>query len=151
DGTARLWDVVTAKPLADLPHAGIVMDVAFSPNDRHALTGSTGGTAALWDLSTRPLVAKSLPHEGAVETVAFSPDGHTAITADVKGGSIRLWETATDTLRRTLKGHTLGVKAIAVSQDGQYLISGSFDRTARLWKLATGEPIGVPLQHQALV
>jgi WD40 repeat protein len=151
DGTARLWDVVTAEPLAVLPHTDIVWAVAFSPDDRQALTGSTGGTAALWDLSTRPPVAKSLAHEGAVWTVAFSPDGHTAITADIKSGSIRLWETTTGTRLGTLQGHTLGIQAIAVSQDGQYLISGSIDRTARLWKLATGESVGSPLQHQAAV
>ena len=53
-----------------------------------ALTGSSDGTAALWDLSTRPPAAKSLSHGGPVETVAFSADGHTAITADLKDGSV---------------------------------------------------------------
>src|SRR5262249_8847430 len=141
----------TTEALAVLPRSGIVKAVAFSPNDRHALTGSSDGAAALWDLSTRPPVARSLPHEGAVETVAVSPDGHTAITGDSKDSSTCRWETMTGKLRQTLQGHALGIQAIAVSRDGQYLISGSVDRTARLWKLATGQPVGLPLQHQGAV
>ena len=31
------------------------------------------------------------------------------------------------------------------------VLSGSADRTARFWNAATGEPIGVPLQHQDIV
>jgi WD40 repeat protein len=151
DGTARLWDIATASPLAVLPHKGPVEAARFSPDDRHALTGSADRTAALWDLSSQPPAVKSLPHEGAVEAVAFRPDGHTAITADAKDGSIRLWETGTGTLLRTLKGHAGGIKVLAVSRDGEYLVSGSHDRTARLWKLRTGEPVGLPMPHQAVI
>ncbi|HBB32602.1 MAG TPA: hypothetical protein DC064_12595 [Cyanobacteria bacterium UBA9273] len=42
-------------------------------------------------------------------------------------------------LRRTLSGHTDVVRSIAISPDGQILVSGSYDKTIKLWGLRTGE------------
>jgi RNA polymerase sigma factor (sigma-70 family) len=39
----------------------------------------------------------------------------------------------------TLQGHTRGVRAVAFSPDGRTLASGSSDRTAKLWDVATGK------------
>jgi tRNA A-37 threonylcarbamoyl transferase component Bud32 len=44
--------------------------------------------------------------------------------------------------------HQSEVNAVALSADGKTALTGSFDKTARLWETATGEPIGPPLQHQ---
>ena len=40
------------------------------------------------------------------------------------------------------------VCAVALSADGKTALTGSYDKTARLWETATGKPIGPPLQHQ---
>jgi WD40 repeat protein len=40
-----------------------------------------------------------------------------------------------------LKGHTDYIWAVDFSPDGKYLASGSSDKTARLWDLATGQTI----------
>jgi hypothetical protein len=37
--------------------------------------------------------------------------------------------------------------AVAFSPDGKTLLTGSWDRTARLWDAATGQPLGPPLPH----
>ena len=36
-------------------------------------------------------------------------------------------------------GHSAGVYSVALSPDGQYLASGSYDNTAKLWHVETGE------------
>jgi hypothetical protein len=41
--------------------------------------------------------------------------------------------------------------AVALSADGKTALTGSQDKTARLWETATGKPLGPPLQHQAEV
>jgi len=43
-------------------------------------------------------------------------------------------------LVRTFTGHEDWVTAVAISPNGRYTLSGSYDRTLRLWDLATGQP-----------
>jgi WD40 repeat protein len=51
-----------------------------------------------------------------------------------------------------LTGHTDPVRSVAFSPDGKRIVSGSDDRTLRLWNANTGQPIGDPLQgHQDTV
>jgi WD40 repeat protein len=44
---------------------------------------------------------------------------------------------------RILSGHEGSISAIAFSRGGRWLISGGDDRTARVWKLADGDPLVV--------
>ena len=43
-----------------------------------------------------------------------------------------------------LKGHTDSVLSVAYSPDGRHIISGSADRTIRIWDAKTGDPVGGP-------
>ena len=45
-----------------------------------------------------------------------------------------------------LEGHTDSVRSVAFSPDSKHIISGSYDRTIRIWNAQTGKAIGVPLQ-----
>ncbi|MBN1139102.1 MAG: hypothetical protein JXM73_21155 [Anaerolineae bacterium] len=54
-------------------------------------------------------------------------------------------------LLRTLSGHTLLVQAIAITPDGQRVVTGSSDKTLRVWNLETGEMLRVLRGHQGKV
>ena len=47
--------------------------------------------------------------------------------------------------------HGNDVTAVAFSPDGKRLLTGSLDRTARLWDAMSGQPIGEPFVHPAQV
>jgi WD40 repeat protein len=89
DRTARVWELATGRLVAELPHAGPVFDVAFSPDGRFLVTAS-GDAPTIWDLeSQRPLV-QLFGHTGGVITVDFSPDG-SSILSGGEDRSLRIW------------------------------------------------------------
>ena len=48
---------------------------------------------------------------------------------------IRLWDVASGREICRLEGHTMRVGSLAFSADGQLAVSGSDDRTVRVWHL----------------
>src|SRR5262249_7354463 len=106
--------------------------------------------AWLWDRATRRLVLPPLTHPGPVWAVAFSPDGSKILTGSSaaspatgggQGGSqgaIQLWDTPTGKPLGAPWPHLRAVRAVAFSPDGQTLLSGCEDRSARLWYAETG-------------
>lgn len=48
-----------------------------------------------------------------------------------------MWQSQSGLLLETLLGHELGVNCLAVARDESWLVSGSADRTVRVWDLRT--------------
>ena len=44
------------------------------------------------------------------------------------------------------RGHTNSISCLQFSPDGRHIISGSFDRTIRIWDFETGTVIGEPIE-----
>ena len=64
--------------------------------------------------------------------------------AEGTGGNtgVYLWDVKRREVLRHLEGHKNWVVALAFSADGQRLISGAGDSTARVWDVKTGKELG---------
>lgn len=139
DGKVKLWDCNTQKEILNLEaHLGSVNSVTFSPDGQTLLSSGRDGKVKLWNLSTGEL-RQTLSVQGdsffgnGVMCVAISPDGNMIASASDENKNIKLWRFATGELIQTLSGHSKGVTSVVFSPDSQTLISGSNDKTVRIW------------------
>ena len=66
--------------------------MAFSPNGRVIVSGSTDRTVRLWDAKSGAMIGTPLKgHEEWVHSVAFSPDGQ-LLASGSEDRTVRLWD-----------------------------------------------------------
>ena len=58
----------------------------------------------------------------------------------------RTLEQAGEACLRRITGHTSGVRSVSFSGDGKRIVSGSLDRTVRVWDAVSGECVLGPLE-----
>jgi WD40 repeat protein len=142
DGTARLWELRTGKPLQVLSgHADHVVCVAWSPHDARVATGSWDGTARIWDPSTGDCLTVLTGHDSWVSSVSWSPDGGYLATGS-RDNTAGIWDMGDGRLTQRLVGHTDWVRSAEWRPDGRQLLTGSYDQTAALWDARSGRQLG---------
>lgn len=76
DGTARLWNLASGKPLLTLTaHAAGVTALAFSHDGQRLATGGEDGVVRLWDAVSGQQIATLADFAGGPSALAFAPDG----------------------------------------------------------------------------
>jgi WD40 repeat protein len=143
-----LVDINTSKHLQVLRgHTGSrILAVAFSPDGRTVLTGSTDNTMKLWDVSTGNCLQTFLGHTDGVRSVAYSPDSKTVASGSIDH-TIKLWHISNGQCWQTLTEHKAMILALAFSLDGSILTSACMDRTLRLWQVDSGQCLRVLAGH----
>ncbi|KAI5122232.1 hypothetical protein M0805_007099 [Coniferiporia weirii] len=141
-GSVREAHIVNAVRRSLPGHSGSVVSVAYSPDGRHIVSGSSDRTLRVWDAHTAVGLTGYLSE---VNSVAYCPDGRYIVSGS-DTMTLRIWDTQTGKpVGEPLRGHKGYVQSVAYSPDGRHIVSGSDDRTLRIWDAHTGKPVGEPL------
>lgn len=112
-------------------HRADVISVEWARGADEVISSSDDGTIKRWSLLSRALV-DDIDMEGVeTDTIAISSDG--TIFAGNDEGEIVVLQGGE---RRTISAHDAGVKRLVLAQNRGLLVSLSYDRTMRLWRVA---------------
>ena len=146
-------------------HSGSVNSVAYSPDGQLLVSGSSDRTIKLWRQDGTFIRTLAIPYDinhqlFDVLSVAISPDS-TLIAAGVQqttgGGqftsAVHIWRISDGELVQTFTGYAVGgvtntgVTSVAFSPEGQYLASGSKDRSVKVWRMSNGTLVSSRSDH----
>jgi WD40 repeat protein/TolB-like protein len=133
-----IWNAETGQETLVLEgHTSVVNSVAYSPDGRQIISGSTDGTIKIWDSRDgRLLRSISVPtNRGAVSFVAYNPSGEKIVSA--VGSLITIWNAQNGQKLTDLTGHQGTVRGMVFTHDGM-LISAADDKNIRIWDINTG-------------
>ena len=143
NSVAKIWDLGPTGDAewASLPAPG-AYQVEFMPDGRHLVTSRRFADAVtIWDLQTGHELGTVGPATDFFRFQSFdvSPDGSSIALGGWSGGpeefggssAVRAWETSTgEELYRI--GHELDVNEVSYSPDGEYLVTASWDGSAKI-------------------
>jgi len=149
-------------------HQSVVCCVRFSKDGMWLATGCNR-IAQIFDMRTGTLSCTlnddNVSQEGDlyIRAVCFSPDGkYLATGAEDRLIRVRflrvtdsripssiyppqIWDIARKRIRYTFEGHQQEIYSLDFSHDGAHLVSGSSDRTVRIWDINTCESKVLPI------
>ncbi|KAI5451116.1 general transcription repressor [Naganishia albida] len=162
DKSARIWDINSGHCVFDLKIEDVVLgeagpidagitSVALSPDSKLVAAGSLDTIVRVWDTRTGQQVERLRGHKDSVYSVAFSPDGNSLVSGSLDK-SLKVWDlrqtrlaseraqpghpspTGLGVLQQTLVGHKDYVLSVGITPDGQWIVSGSKDRSIQFWQ-----------------
>lgn len=139
-GAVRLWDwrQNRVRPLSADVSPTTAVRVLTALGTHHLMAWVTqNNILTVWPTTRSSTTRFSL--KSPCRSIAFAPDGKTlAVTADWK---ILIFDIERKQERFTLTGHKGMVSSLAYSPDGRHLLSGSWDKTVKIWDAAGGREL----------
>ena len=138
DGEVRIWNVRTGAPLGNLIASAEPVRSLAALIDGHSLvTGLDDGTTTVWDMAATAPQSFAPAGTSVPTTMALSADGTQLATAGIVHDqpAVTVHDTETGEVTYVVLGHSGEVLAVAFSPDGTRLVTGSADKTARVWDL----------------
>lgn len=139
-------------------HCGQMVDSFITPDNKRLVSVSKDKTIRIWDLATgETLKTIYMPNgpgeEGDLEAAALSPEGKRLAVGGRTFGRkdkalVYLISLDKGTIERTFKGHLGIITCLCFSANGQWIASGSNDRTVHLFNTATGGLYGKLDEHE---
>lgn len=151
DGKIKVWDIESGFCIVTFTeHTSGVTGCEFAKKGNVLFTSSLDGSIRAWDLIRyRNFRTFTAPTRLSFSCMAVDPSGEVVAAGSLDSFDIYIWSVQTGQLLDQLSGHEGPVSSLAFSPNGESLVSGSWDRTARIWSIFSRTQTSEPLQLQA--
>lgn len=152
DETIKIWEINTKKNKISLNkelkgHTGSILCVKDFPELNCFCSASADKTLKLWNCQSLKCVTTLIFHTKCILSCCYNPLGKQEIFSGGEDLIIVVWTTLKEKdLEKyeksfVLKGHKKRISALVYADDYNYLISGSDDKTLRIWEMEDLENI----------
>ncbi|KAM3563455.1 hypothetical protein MY1884_001273 [Beauveria asiatica] len=151
DGKIKVWDIESGFCIVTFAeHTSGVTACEFAKKGNVLFTSSLDGSVRAWDLIRyRNFRTFTAPTRLSFSCMAVDPSGEVVAAGSLDSFDIHIWSVQTGQLLDQLSGHEGPVASLVFTPNGESLVSGSWDRTARIWSIFSRTQTSEPLQLQA--
>ncbi|XP_067138314.1 lissencephaly-1 homolog isoform X3 [Centruroides vittatus] len=161
DMTVKLWDFQAYECIRTMRgHDHNVSSVSFMPSGDHLVSSSRDKTIKIWEVATGYCVKTFTGHREWVRMVRVNQDG-SLLASCSNDQTVRVWIVTTKECKLELREHDHVVECVAWAPEsaspaineaagidnkrgfrtGPFLLSGSRDKTIKMWDISTGQCI----------
>lgn len=148
DQTTKLWDVQTGAELFTFQFKSTAKSVEFSVGDKLAVIATDSFSTILPSAIHVKRIASDPSEQCGDSVIEFSHGGRSnravwgplnrTIISGGEDGVVRVWDVETMTVIHESDketGHQKAVTSLTKSVDGSHLLTGSIDKSAKLWDI----------------
>ncbi|CAH3017559.1 unnamed protein product [Porites evermanni] len=137
DCKVKLWNVMSGFCFVTFSeHTCSVTGVIFTPNSQVVLSCSLDGTVRAFDLKRyRNFRTFTSPHPVQFSCLTVDSSGEVVCSGSLDTFEVFVWSMKTGRLLEVLAGHEGPISGLVFSSSQPLLVSGSWDKTVRLWNM----------------
>lgn len=151
DGKVKVWDAASGFCIVTFTeHTSGVTACEFARRGNVLFTASLDGSVRAFDLIRyRCFRTFTAPKRLSFSSIAVDPSGEVVAAGSLDDFDVHIWSVQTGQLLDELSGHEGPISSLAFAPNGGNLVSGSWDRTVRIWSVFARTQTSEPLQMQA--
>ena len=154
DRTVKSRDVTTGKCLKTLQGRADFVHSVICSSDNRTIISASQHTIKFWNIDSCECISTLVETKDWLSSVIISPDEKTIACANIGNDNnvIRIWQIdnfnqSNQIANQILQGHDDSIWSIAFNADGTKIVTGSSDRTVKVWDSDTGQCLKTLFGH----